>query len=132
VIPYQWTSAIIAIVLAGTIILLVRRDHLSPRNATWWIVAAMVVAVVGVTPGLVDFIAAGLGVHYPPILAVLLAMALLLVKLLRTDIALSKEQQKLRILAQKMALLEAELKREREQRNVEPNLIRKPSQQSSP
>lgn len=115
-IPYQWTSAIIAITLAGAIIWLVRYNQLHPRNATWWLLVALVVAVVGIVPGFVDYLARELGVHYPPTLAVLAGMAVILIKLLKTDIERSREQQQIRILAQKVAVLEEEVRDARARR----------------
>lgn len=108
-ISHQVTSAVIAIALAGAIIWLVRHNRLHARNATWWILLAGVIAITGTVPGLVDSVAATLGIHYSPILAVLIGMAIVLLKLLNTDIERSKEQQQIRILAQKVALLEAQL-----------------------
>lgn len=115
-IPYYWTSAVIAITIAGAIIWLVRHNRLHPRNAVWWMCVAIVIAAVGLAPAFVDFIASELGVHYPPILAILGGMAVILIKMLRVDIERSKEQQQMRILAQKVAVLEAELRTERDAR----------------
>lgn len=102
------TSAVIALALAGAIIWLVRHNRLHARNALWWILLAGIIAVTGTLPGLVDAVSNVLGIRYSPILAVLIGMAVVLLKLLKTDIERAKEQQQLRILAQKVALLEAE------------------------
>lgn len=106
---HQVTSAVIAMALAGAIIWLVRHNRLQARSAAWWILLAGIIAVTGTVPGLVDAVAARLGIGYSPILAVLIGMAIVLLKLLKTDIERSKEQQQIRILAQKVALLEAQL-----------------------
>lgn len=108
-IPYQWTSAGIAITIAVAIVWLVRHNHVHARNAIWWIFLGVMIAFVGIAPGAVDSIAAMLGIHYPPTLVILVGMAILLLKLLKTDIERSKEQQQMRIVAQKIAVLEAEL-----------------------
>ena len=130
-IPYQWTSAFIAILIAGIIVWLVRHNQLHPRNATWWMCVALVIAVAGLVPGFVDFVALELGIHYPPILAVLGGIAVILIKLLRTDIERSKEQQQMRILAQKVAILEAELRSERESRTHAPGVRHERLQRAS-
>lgn len=111
-IPYQWTSAALALTIAAVIVWLVRSNQLHARNATWWIALACVIAVTGVFPGMVDWVAALFGIHYAPIFAVLLALAVVVFKLLRADIERSREQQQLRILAQKVAVLEALLESE--------------------
>lgn len=106
-ISYQWTSAVLAIVIAVAIIGLVRYNHLHARNAAWWLFLAVLIAFVGFAPGVVDSIARILGVNYPPTLVVLVGMAILLLKLLKTDIERSREQRQMRALAQKVAILEA-------------------------
>jgi len=108
VISHEVTSAAIALVLAGVIIWLVRHNRLHARNAVWWILLAGIIAVAGTLPGLVDAVASTLGISYSPILAVLIGMAVVLIKLLKTDVDRAKEQQQLRVLTQKVALLESE------------------------
>ncbi|MDZ7839275.1 MAG: DUF2304 domain-containing protein [Gammaproteobacteria bacterium] len=107
----HWTSAVIAVAIAATIIWLVRRNHLHPRNAAWWISLAVVIAFIGMFPLTVDWIAVRLGVDYPPVLAVILGLAVILLKMLKTDIERTRDQQQIRILAQKVAVLEAQLER---------------------
>jgi hypothetical protein len=108
VIAYQWISAVVTIVVAVVIIWLVRRSRLHPALATWWVLVAIAVAAVGMCPEAVDWVAARLGVGYSPTLVGLIGVAVLLIKILKTDIERTKEQHKVRILAQKVALLEAE------------------------
>ncbi len=106
---YQWTSAVIAITIAATIVWLVRHNHLHARNAIWWVVVAVVVALIGSLPGFVDWVALRLGVSYPPILVVLAGLGVVVYKLLRADIERSNQQQQIRILTQKVAILESQL-----------------------
>lgn len=108
-ISYQWTSAAIAIAIAATIVWLVRHNHMHARNTMWWFVVAAAVALVGSIPGLVDWIGLKLGVNYPPTLVVLVGLGVVIYKLLKTDIERSKQQQQIRILAQKVAVLETRL-----------------------
>lgn len=108
-IAYHWTSGIIAFVLAGTIIWLVRNNRLQARTAAGWMVLALIIAATGLFPGMVDFAARVLGIHYPPTLAMLCGFAVLLVKLVKNDIERSRSQQQIRILAQKVSHLEAQL-----------------------
>lgn len=109
-IPYPWSSALIALCTAGVIVWLVRRSHLHPTNATWWLGIAAVIMILGLVPGMVDFIARLLGISYPPVLAVVGGIVVALVKLLKMDIERAREQQQLRMLAQKVSVLEAELR----------------------
>jgi hypothetical protein len=105
---YQLTSFTIGLLIAGAILWLVRRDHLHGPYAIWWIGIAITVAVLGLWPRLFDTLAKLLGISYPPILAVLLGFGLLLLKMLTMDIERSRQERKIRRLAQRLALFEAD------------------------
>lgn len=107
---YQLTSLALGLLIAGTILWLVRRDHLHGPFALWWIGVAITVAMLGLWPRLFDGIARVLGISYPPILAVVLGFGLLLVKMLTMDIERSRQERKMRRLAQRLALFEADLR----------------------
>ncbi|WPL12757.1 MULTISPECIES: DUF2304 domain-containing protein [Thiorhodovibrio] len=119
---YQVTSLVLGLLIAGTILWLVRRDHLHGPFAFWWIGVAATVALLGSWPRMFDWIAVFLGIGYPPILAVVLGFGLLLVKMLTMDIERSRQERRVRRLAQRMALLEAR------QRALEDTLPLSPSE----
>lgn len=106
---YQWTSAIIGLVLAATIFYLIRRDHLHSRHAVWWLAVAVTIAVLGLFPSLTDMIAWKLSIHYPPTLLLITGLGLVLLKVLTIDIHQSQQERRLRRLVQRIALLEEEL-----------------------
>ena len=108
-ITYQITSMAIGVGLAAVILLLVRRDHLHGPYAIWWIGAAATVGVLGFFPRLFDYLAGYLGVQYPPILALVLGFGLLLLKILTMDLERSRQERLIRRLAQRLAMLEAQL-----------------------
>ena len=56
-IPYQMTSTIIAIAIAGIIFFLVRRDHMHGPYAVWWLCLAGGIVLLGFFPKLVDKLA---------------------------------------------------------------------------
>jgi len=120
VIAYQWTTAVMAVLVAGIILFLVRRDHMLGPYAVWWIIAATGVAALGLFPRFFDGIAASLGVSYPPILFVVAALGLLLVKVLTMDLERSRQERKLRRLIQRVAMLEALLDSPTERRREAP------------
>lgn len=107
VITYQWITAILGIAIAGSILYLVRRDHLHGPYAVWWLLVALIVTVLGVWPQLVDKLGYSLGVGYPPVLLLVLAQGMMVVKMLTMDIERSRQERRLRRLAQHMAILEA-------------------------
>jgi hypothetical protein len=106
----HWLSAVIGVVTASIILYLVRRDHLHARYAMWWIPAAFAIALLGVFPQLVDWIGPKLGIHYPPVLPLILALVLVVVKILLMDIERSRNEVKLHRLIQRVAMLETELR----------------------
>lgn len=101
-----FTSALLGTVIAGSIIYLVRRDHLHGRQAAWWLSVAVAALLFGFVPGLVDRIGAAFGVSYPPMLLAVLAIVALLVKLLQNDIEMARKERRLRRLTQLVAILE--------------------------
>jgi hypothetical protein len=107
------TAALLGILIAGSILVLVRRGHLHGGQAAWWLVAAAAALLFGAFPGTVDRLGVLFGVAYPPMLLVVLAIVALLIKLLQADIELARKERRLRRLTQKMALLEYELDRAR-------------------
>lgn len=105
---YQLTSMALGLALAAMILFLMRRDHLHGPYALWWIGVAVMVAVLGFFPNLFDAIAAWLGISYPPILAVVLGFGLVLIKMLTMDLDRSRQERRIRRLAQRLAMLEAQ------------------------
>lgn len=99
-------SAIIGAVLSLSIVLLTRRDHISPLVAARWFTVAMLVLLVSFFPGAIDWIGLHLGIGYPPIIPVLVALAVAMVKILLMDIERQKMANKIDRLVQRMAILE--------------------------
>ncbi len=111
----NWISGTIGLLVAGLILYLVRRDHLHTRYAIWWISAAFTMGLLGIFPSLVDWIGNRLGVHYPPVIPLILGLSILVLKMLLMDIERSRTEVKLNRMIQRLALLEQELRKEKEQ-----------------
>lgn len=107
---YQVTSAILGLILASTILWLIRRDHLHSRHALWWLMIALIAVILGIYPQTIDLIAVQLGVNYAPTLLFSLALGMVLIKMLSIDIQQSILERKLRRLTQRLAILEGEKK----------------------
>ncbi len=103
---YQFTTLFLGLFLGTAILWLVRRDHLHGPYAFWWVGVALTVILLGSWPQGFDRVATWLGVSYPPILAVVLGFGFLLVKMLTLDLERSRQERKIRRLAQRIALLE--------------------------
>ncbi len=105
-VSYRITSTVLGAVIAGVLLLLVRRNLLYSRYALWWLSAAGAALLLGIFPGIVDAVGNRLGVTYPPILLVVICLGMMLIKMLTMDLDRSKQQSELRRLAQRLALLE--------------------------
>ncbi|EDN67155.1 conserved hypothetical protein, membrane [Beggiatoa sp. PS] len=105
---HELTSAILGILLAGTILWLIRRDHLHSRHALWWLLVALLVMLLGIFPTTIDWLAIHLGVNYPPTLLFVLGMGMILIKVMTIDLHQSNLERKIRRLAQRLAILEGE------------------------
>jgi hypothetical protein len=113
-ISYTVTTTVIGVGIGLSILLLIRHDRLRSPYALWWMVVAVAVIFLGLFPQLVDRLGFWLGIHYPQVLFLVLALGLLLLKILTMDLERTHQEQKLRLLAQKVGLLEAELRRLRQ------------------
>lgn len=105
----QITAALIGLLLAGSILYLVRRDHLHGPYALWWLVVAAATLVLGFVPKTVDWLAHLSGIAYPPVLPLIVGLSLVLLRLLQLDIERSRQERQIRRLNQKLAILEEEL-----------------------
>ncbi len=117
-IPYQWSSTLIGVAVAGTILHLVRRDHMHGPYALWWLLVAGATVLLGLFPAIIDTAAYYLGVNYPPILAMVMGLGMILIKMLTMDLERSRQERKIRRLAQRLAILERQ--QDGERRPLEP------------
>ena len=107
----QITSAILGVVIAGAILFLVRRDHLHGPYALWWLGVAAATFVLGVFPKVVAWLGRETGIVYAPVLPIIIAVALILIRMLKLDIDRSRQERQMRRLTQNLAILERELER---------------------
>jgi len=118
---YYLTSVALGIVLALSILWLVRRDHLHGSYALWWLLIAIGALVIGFNPTVVDWVGVKLGVAYPPMLLAMVAIIAILLKLLGVDIDVTRRERRLRRLLQKVAILELELRELQAERGIAPS-----------
>jgi hypothetical protein len=124
---------ILGVAVAVIIVYLVRRDHLHVDHGMSWIIAAIGFAGLGFAPGIIDWIAEHLGVGYPPILGVSLAIIVLALKTLLMDMDRAKLQTQNLRLTQRLAMLEGELgKRDRQRQGSQPDAGAKPTESAAP
>lgn len=94
--------------LAALILYLIRRDHLYLMHGLFWVVVAVAAVVLGVWPGMINRLAAVLGISYPPAMLLLLASIVLLIKALHADMVNTRIERDVRRLNQRLAMLEAD------------------------
>ncbi|MGH8042595.1 MAG: DUF2304 domain-containing protein, partial [Rudaea sp.] len=98
----QIVAALIGVLLAGAILYLVRRTHLHGSYALWWLAVAAAILLLGVFPPVVDWMGRITGIHYPPVLPIILGIGMILVRMLKMDIDRSRSERQLRRLTQKL------------------------------
>ncbi len=108
---YRLTSLILALGATVLIFRLVRGNLLHAAYASWWLGGAVVIFLAGTLPELVDYVGHALGVSYPPTFFLVLAAIALALRMLAADIARTRMEQTMRILARRNAELSRELKR---------------------
>ena len=101
----------IGLLVAAIIIFMMRRDTLHAQHGLGWIIVALCFALLGFSPEIIDYIAKQFGVAYPPVLALILAIAVLVIKILLMDIERSRIEVRNQRLIQRMAMLEADVKK---------------------
>ena len=107
---YQWVTGFIGVGIAAAIVYLVRRDHLHARYAVLWIPVATIVLMLGLFPGISDLVAGAVGISYPPVLIIVVAIGVGSIKVLMMDIERSRNETRLSRLVQEMAVLEQRLR----------------------
>jgi len=105
---YRILTIIIGVSIAGLILVLIRKDKIHASYSVWWGVTAVSIAFFGIFPNIIDYIGARLGISYPPILLIIVALCLAYIKILTMDLERSRQEKKIRILLQRLALYESE------------------------
>lgn len=102
-VSYRITACVIALGTALLIVRLLRRNALHGADAAWWLAASLCAVLAGLFPGLVDALGHALGVSYPPVLFLALALGAFAVRLLQADVTRARLEITLRRLAQRQA-----------------------------
>jgi hypothetical protein len=101
-------AIVAAVVISGVIFELVRRKHLMERYALLWLLAGMIVLILGLWKGLLTSISSAVGIKSPPNLLFVVVFAFVLIMLVQFSITVSRLSDQNKQLAQRVALLEHE------------------------
>jgi hypothetical protein len=103
----QITSIAFALVLLLGVFELVRGKRLRERYALVWMGAAVVLLLLAVWQHLLHLVAKAVGIYYPPNAFFVIAFGFVLLVLMHFSIVVSRLADQTRVLAQRLALLEA-------------------------
>lgn len=92
-VSYRVTSLILGIIIACIIFRIVRKDRLHAKYSMFWLLIALISLLLGAFPGVNDWVAFKLGIHYPPILMVVVVIGAILIKILTMDIDRSSQEK---------------------------------------
>ena len=109
----QLMAVVFSLLLIGFVIEAVRRNRLNERYAIMWLGAGAVLTAFSTYRPLLDWVALGLGVSYPPSLLFLIAFIFLLGIVLHYSLVISSHRDSIRRLVQAVALLERRLEEDR-------------------
>lgn len=106
---------IVALLGAGGLLLfvleLVRRRRLLERYALLWLFSALVLVALAAWVNLLEDVSALIGIAYPPTALFVIAFGFTLMLLLHFSVAVSRQADQSKVLAQHVALLEERLRR---------------------
>ena len=109
--PISIAAAVAAALLLVVVFELIRSRRLGERYALLWLLTGIVMLVLGVWRGGVNTIAGWFGVEsYPPAILFAAAVVFILLLLLHYSTVISKLAAQNTVLAQRLALLELELR----------------------
>ena len=113
----QLVSIVITAGLFGVIFELLRRKRLMERYALLWLLSSAVLLILAVWKGLLETVAAAIGIYYAPSALFVIAFGFILVLLLHFSLVISRLADQNKVLAQRLGLLQQRLD-EREQQEA--------------
>ena len=99
------TSIVFSLLLLFVIIQLIRRHKLREQYALIWLAAGVTIFLLSLFHNIVGFMATVFAVSYPPTLILVLGLLFVLVIMLSQSVVLSSQANRIRDLAQDLALL---------------------------
>jgi hypothetical protein len=118
------TDRVQVLALTGSVLFLlfvlelVRRRRLAEEYSALWIVSALALIGISLRRDVLDFAATWLGVYYPPAVLVLMLVAIISVASLSFSVILSRQQRQIDRLIEENAIMAAELRELRWERDA--------------
>lgn len=98
-----------SIVFMGSILELIRRKLIKEAYALLWIIFGLIFILFSCWKSGLDYFAALVGVYYPPALLFLMLIVAIIMILVQFSVVVSKQNDKIKNLAQEIALLRNKL-----------------------
>ena len=103
--PIQWLSLIGSLCFLLLVMFAIYRNHLREGYALLWIAVTCGMIVLALTPRMLDWIARQVGIYTPPFVLVLFMLGGMLLVLFQQSIVISRHNEKIKRLAEELALL---------------------------
>jgi hypothetical protein len=103
-------GVVAAVLILVVVIEMLRRRRLRERHAIWWFVAGVLALIAGVFPATLTWAASLIGIAIPINLVFFVGIAILFFVCLQHSSELTRLESKTRTLAERLAILELELK----------------------
>lgn len=108
----SYVFGIVAAVLVLIVVIeMLRRKRLRERHAVWWLVAGILALIIGVFPQTLNWATSLLGIAVPTNLVFFVSIALLFLVCLQHSSELTRDEEKNRALAERVALQEIRIRR---------------------
>lgn len=106
----QAVGAIVTIAFVAVIVRMVRKRKLRAKYSFLWLLVGFVVITITLIPGLLDTLSGALGIFYPPAFLFLGAIVFLLFLAVHFSWELSRLEDRMRTLAEELALANEEIR----------------------
>lgn len=113
----QIIAVIVSVLLLLGVLELVRRRKLTEEYSFLWILSALALVGLSLRRDLLDTAAGWLGVYYPPMVLLILLVAMVFIASLCFSVIVSRQRQQIERLIEETAILSAELREERAARS---------------
>lgn len=106
----QVVGALVTVAFVAVIVRMVRKRKLRAKYSFLWLLVGFVVIATTLIPGLLEFVSAALGIFYPPAFLFLGAIVFLLFLAVHFSWELSRLEDRMRTLAEELALANEEIR----------------------
>lgn len=108
----QGLGVALTLVCVTFLFVLLRRGHLRAKYVMLWLPVGASMIVFSAVPGLLDSVSLAVGIAYPPALLFMLAIVLLILACMHFSWELSRIEERIRLLAETIAIRDMELQHE--------------------